>query len=72
MPMLGGCSRIEREMITESQRKVGLEQKVEKLDRDVTDLRRCVEALNALVGEGRLYQMRSAVLSMNVHTSDNP
>jgi len=59
-------------MITESQRKVGLEQKVEKLDQDVTDLRRCVEALNALVGEGRLYQMRSAVLSMNVHTSDNP
>lgn len=61
-----------REMITESQRKVGLEQKVERLDRDVRDLRRCVEALNALVGEGRLYQMRSAVLSKNVHTSDNP
>ncbi|MCJ7781906.1 MAG: hypothetical protein MUQ27_13895 [Acidimicrobiia bacterium] len=59
-------------MITESQRKVGLEQKVENLDRDVTDLRRCVEALNVLVGEGRLYQMRSVILSKNVDTSDNP
>lgn len=59
-------------MITEGQRKVGLEQKVENLDRDVTDLRRCVEALNALVGEGRLYQVTSVVLSKNVDTSDNP
>lgn len=59
-------------MITESQRKTGLEQKVENLDRDVTDLRRCVEALNALVGEGRLYQVRSTVLSKNADTSDNP
>jgi len=61
-----------REMITEGQRKVGLEQKVESLDRDVTDLRRCVEALNALVGEGRLYQATSVVPSKNVDTSDNP
>jgi ubiquinone biosynthesis protein UbiJ len=61
-----------REMITESQRKVVLEDKVERLDRDVTDLRRCIEALNALVGEGRLYQMKSAVLSKNLQTSDNP
>lgn len=61
-----------REMITEGQRKVGLEQKVESLDRDVTDLRRCVEALNALVGEGRLYQVTSVVPSKNVDTSNNP
>ncbi|MEA3501208.1 MAG: hypothetical protein U9R47_00415 [Actinomycetota bacterium] len=47
--------------ITDSQRIAHLEQKVEFLDQSVADLRRAVEALNTLVGENRLEQIRVAV-----------
>ena len=49
--------------ITDSQRIAQLEQKVESLDQCVTDLRRSIEALNTLIDEVRLEQIKTAVRS---------
>ena len=57
-------------MITDSQRIAQLEQKVESLDRSVTDLRRCVAMLNALIDEMRLEQLRTLAHSHGLAYAD--
>ena len=57
-------------MITDNERIAQLEQKVESLDRSVTDLRRSVEGLIALLDEIRLEQIRMVVQSHGVAFDD--
>ena len=59
-----------RAIITGDQRLAHLEQKVESLDRSVTDLRRAVEGLIALLDEIRLEQIRMVVQSHGVAFDD--
>ena len=59
-----------RAIITGDQRLAHLEQKVESLDRSVTDLRRSVEGLIALLDEIRLEQIRMVVQSQGVALED--
>ena len=59
-----------RAIITGDQRLAHLEQKVESLDRSVTDLRRSVEGLIALLDEIRLEQIRMVVQSHGVAFDD--
>jgi len=56
--------------ITDGQRIAQLEQKIESLDRNVTDLRRCVEVLNTLIDEMRLEQLRTLARSCGLAYAD--
>jgi hypothetical protein len=57
-------------MITDDRRIADLEQKVESLELSVTDLRRAVEALNGLIDQMRLSQLRVAARSMRAPFED--
>jgi uncharacterized protein YlxW (UPF0749 family) len=57
-------------MITDSQRIAQLEQKIESLDQDVSDLRRSVAMLNALIDEMRLEQLRTLAQSCGLAYAD--
>ena len=59
-----------RAIITGDQRLAHLEQKVESLDRSVTDLRRSVEGLIAILDAIRLEQIRMVVQSHGVGFDD--
>ncbi len=57
-------------IVTDGQRLAHLDQKVESLDRRVTDLRRCVEVLNTLIDEIRIEQIRMVVRSHGIAVGD--